>query len=342
MKIAFFNIYQQEIARGSETFVREIAQRLLKENEVEIISDKIKVKGRWPLIWRTFLDPQGLQIFWFTFKNIPLLWRKKYDVIIPLNGGWQPAIIRMITWLYGGKMVISGQSGMGWDERNNIWSFPDIFIALSSTAKIWAKKNNPFVRVEQISNGVDLKKFTPNGPVFKNGLKKPVVLCVGAFTKQKRLNLAVDAVAGVKGATLLIAGGGGDLKKEIEDYGLKILGKDRFQITSVPFAKMPEVYRSADVFTLPSASSEAFGNVLVEAMASGLSVVATNDTIRKEIVGDAGILTDPVNAVEYSGALKKALETNWEEKPRNQAEKYSWDYIAQRYAVLFKSLFNFN
>jgi glycosyltransferase involved in cell wall biosynthesis len=101
---------------------------------------------------------------------------------------------------------------------------------------------------------------------------------------------------------------------------------------------MPEVYRSADVFTLPSASSEAFGNVLVEAMATNLPVVATNDPIRHEIVGEAGILIDPENTEEYAAALQKALEINWGEKSRKQAEKFSWDKIALKYEELFLSL----
>jgi glycosyltransferase involved in cell wall biosynthesis len=109
-------------------------------------------------------------------------------------------------------------------------------------------------------------------------------------------------------------------------------------MVSVPFEKMPEIYRMADVFTLPSASSESFGNVLVEAMASGLPVVATDDPVRREIVGEAGIFIDPTNTDEYAKALQKALDTNWGDAPRRQAEKFSWDSIAQKYEELMVSL----
>jgi len=73
-------------------------------------------------------------------------------------------------------------------------------------------------------------------------------------------------------------------------------------------------------------------------MATGLPVVATNDPIRHEIVGDAGILVDPTNTEEYAEALQKALDTNWGNKPRKQAEKFSWDEIAEKYDNLFKEL----
>jgi glycosyltransferase involved in cell wall biosynthesis len=101
---------------------------------------------------------------------------------------------------------------------------------------------------------------------------------------------------------------------------------------------MPEVYRVANVFTLPSASSEAFGNVLVEAMATNLPVVATNDEQRREIVGEAGFLVDPADTEEYAKVLQKTLNMDWGDKPRKQAEKFSWDEIAKKYEELFVDL----
>jgi glycosyltransferase involved in cell wall biosynthesis len=306
MRIAILNKYQNKIYRGAETFVFELSSRLSKNYEVDVLSD----------------------------INYFKILRKKYDVIIPTNGRLQSIIIRKIAWLTGAKVIISGQSGIGWDDKLNLLTFPNVFVALSQKAEIWARKFNPFVKVVKIPNGVDLSKFTNKGPSFAVELNKPLVLAVGAFTEQKRLNLAIEAISKIKNANLLIVGGGGKLKNELVEQGRKMLG-DRFQILTVPFDQMPSVYRSADIFTLPSASSEAFGNVLVEAMASGLPVVATNDPIRREIVGDAGILVDPTNTEEYALSLQKALETNWGEKPRIQAEKYSWDEIAKAYEDLF-------
>jgi glycosyltransferase involved in cell wall biosynthesis len=308
MKIAFLNKYQNRVSRGSETFVYELSKRLSKNHEVDVVSE-------------------------ISYLN---LLKKKYDVIIPTNGRLQAIIVRKITWLTGAKMIISGQSGIGWDDKVNLLSFPDVFVALTEKAKEWAKKFNPFVKVIKIPNGVDLAKFKIKDFRFKN--KTKTILCVGAFTKQKRLDLVIKAVAGLKEVSLLIVGGGGEMKQEITDYGLKILGKDRFNVLTVPFGEMPKVYRAADVFTLPSASSEAFGNVLVEAMATNLPVVATNDEQRREIVGEAGILVDPTDTDEYTKALQKALDTDWGDRPRKQAEKFSWDEIANQYEELFADL----
>ena len=310
MKIAILNKYQNRVARGAETFVFELSKRLSNRNKVDVVAN----------------------------VNYLNLLKGKYEIIIPTNGRFQVVITRIICWLSGAKMVVSGQSGMGWDDKVNLFTFPDAFVALSKRASDWAKSVNPHVRVLNIPNGVDLGKFKPKGKAFKTGLKTPVVLCGGAFTPQKRMDLAIKAVAKLANVSLLMVGGGGELKGELQRYGEKVLGEGRFKLLSVPFTQMPEVYRAADIFTLPSRPSESFGNVLVEAMASNLPVVATDDPVRKYIVGDAGVLVDPTDTKAYAKAIEKALDQNWEEKPRAQAEKFSWDEIARKYEELFNKL----
>ncbi|MBI2599831.1 glycosyltransferase, partial [Candidatus Daviesbacteria bacterium] len=97
------------------------------------------------------------------------------------------------------------------------------------------------------------------------------------------------------------------------------------------FEDMPKVYRSCDLFSLPSWDREAFGLVYLEAMASGLGVVAPDDTARREIVGDGGLFTDVTDSAVYGKMIKQALETDWSKKARSQAEKFSWDKVAGEY-----------
>ncbi len=307
MKIAFLNKYQDKVTRGAETFVSELSMRLSKNNQVDVI----------------------FNINYFE------LFRKKYDVIIPTNGRLQAVLVRIISWLRGSKMVVSGQSGMGWDDKINLLVFPNAFIALSSKALSWAKKVNPFVKSFYIPNGADLNKFKMKN---KRNNNKKIILAVGAFTEQKRLNLVIDAVSRLEEVSLVIAGGGGDKKQEIVDYGLKVLGADRFKAITVPFEKMPGVYEIADVFTLPSKPSESFGNVIVEAMATNLPIVATDDPVRREIVGEAGLFVNPADVNAYKEALKNALEKDWGNLPRKQAEKFSWDKIARDYEDMFAKI----
>ena len=336
MKIAFLNKYQNKVNRGAETYVKELAKRLEKNHDVTILSSREALPGRWPLLWRFFLTPYDLRILKFALKNAGKIYKNRYDAVIPLNSGWEALITRIVTKLYGGKMIISGQSGKGWDERVNLWSFPDCFIALSSQAKLWAKKVNPFVKVEYIPNGVDLTEFRPFGKTPHIALKKPIVLCVGALTPTKRIDLAIKAVAKLNGVSLLVAGDGA-LKEEIKRMGEELLG-DRFYLITVTHDKMPDLYRIADVFTIPSESYYSFEIVITEAMSTNLPVVVNDDPIRREIVGDAGIFVDPENVDDYANAIKKALDAKWGNKPRLQADKFSWNSIAQRYETLLSKL----
>jgi glycosyltransferase involved in cell wall biosynthesis len=306
MKIAFLNKYQNKVNRGAETFVYELSKRLSKNNEVDVISN-------------------------ISYSEI---FKRKYDIVIPTNGRFQAFVIRIITWLKGSKMVVSGQSGIGFDDKLNLLSFPDIFIGLTSFQSDWAKKFNPFVKVETISNGVDLNIF--KGEALKD--VRNVIVSAGAFTKEKRHSLTIDAVSKLQKVKLVIVGSGGDLKNEIYTYGLEKLGKERFEVLSVNHEKMSEIFRNANVLAFPSVPWESFGIVLVEAMATGLPVVATNDPIRCEIIGDAGILVDPTDTNKYAKALEKALETKWGDRPRAQAKKFSWDKIAEKYEELFKKI----
>jgi glycosyltransferase involved in cell wall biosynthesis len=282
-----------------------------------------------------FLDAQSLAILKFTLKNFGKVWREKYDIVIPLNGGWQPALMRIITWLRGGKMIIVGESGIGWDDMNNLWCFPDTFVAISTYAKKWAKKINPFCKVVYIPNGVDTKRFTPDGSGLKHNLNKPVILTVAALTKSKRIDLVIKAVAGVENASLLICGKGEE-KDQLQALGKRLLG-NRFKIIEQDYDQMPEVYRSANLFTLVSTSVHAFEIVLVEAMASGLPVVANQDPIREEIVGDAGYLVNPTEITKYTEKIQKVLSMNWGDKPHKQAEKFNWDKISTDYENLFNN-----
>ena len=104
---------------------------------------------------------------------------------------------------------------------------------------------------------------------------------------------------------------------------------------------MASYYRSADVFTLAS-QTEAFGISYVEAMACNLPIVTTNDTSRAEIIGDAGVLTDPTNTDQYSKDLQIASKTNYRNIPYDQALKFSWNKIAQKYSYLIQSVLRDN
>lgn len=355
MKIAILSFYSGHIERGVETWTHQLANRLSENHEVWVIqnglapsstkykvySTKMKVDWNIPdyggtVLRRLFLDYWSILIAVSTLKSIVFLWRENFDIVIPTSGGWQPAFIRIITWLRRKKMVIVGHSGIGWDDRNNLWCFPDSFVALSSYAKKWAERANPFIRVDHIPDGVDLKKFDARGERIDLGLRRPIVLCVSALIPTKRVELVIKAVAKLKNVSLCVVGKG-DLREELNKLGRSLMG-NRFALFEFSFDEMPKVYRSCNVLVSASLPFYSFEMVLLEAMASGIPVVANNDPIRKEIVGNAGFLADPTNIDLFANAIQVALYKNWADKPRKQAEKFDWEKVTKMYDSLFKKL----
>lgn len=347
MKIHFMSFYSGTNNRGVERWVNDLATRLSKAHEVtvyqnrqsniqtsyEIITSNLdykEVDGNY-FTKHMFIDYKSRKVFCFTLKFLKSLIKGNYDIIIPTDGGWEPAIVRLATWVTRRKMIIVGHAGIGFDDANNLWSFPNVFVALSPTALKWAKKVNPYVKTVLIPDAVDTEKFNIKGKKTNLGFENnfPVALCVGALENGKRIDLVIKAVSKIKNLNLLVCGRG-ELEKELSALGEKLLD-NRFKINSYDFNEMPNVYRACDVLLSSSDPSYSFEMVLLESMACGIPVVANNDPIRESIVGDAGVLVDVENTEDFSDSIEKVLRKNWGDLPRKQAEKYSWDKIIDRY-----------
>lgn len=312
MKIVFLSRYQNQINRGAENFVYELSKRLTLKHKVEILSGT---------------DSDSLK------KII----EGNYDLVVPINGGMQSLKASLGRFIKPYKVLITGHSGIG---RDDIWNIaiakPDVFIALTEYMKKWAIKWAWGSKVVKINNGVDLDKFKSSRDILNLRLQKPIVLSVGELVWYKNHDKLIKALSKINKGSLLIVGKG-EKKEELESLGKQLLG-DRFMIANFDYHDMPSVYRSCDLFSLPSWDREAFGIVYLEAMASGLGVVAPNDDSRREIIGEAGLFINVNDLDSYAEALDKGLVINWSKKARLQAEKFSWDKIADEYEKVMLSV----
>lgn len=351
LKIAFLSFYSGIIERGVETLIPHIAERLGKNHEVVVLQagpgqgknyKVVRIPTGWKpnilqepfnLRRRLFLDKSSLAVMEFTRKVLPILKKEKFDIVVPWNNGWQIILCRMNDV---GSVIAVGQSGLGWDDRVALWTFPPCFVGFTKSQCEWAKRINPLVKTTTIPNGVDTERFKPRGEEVKFQLPRPIILCVAALVPMKRQSLAIKAVSRLKKGSLVLVGHG-ELKDRLQKMGDELL-PGRFKIVESSFDSIDKIYRSADIFTFPTSSWESFGLVQLEAMASGLPVVATDDPIRREIVGDGGLFVNPEDTESYTKTLEKALEADWGDRPRKQAEKFSWDDIARRYERLFLDL----
>ena len=173
--IAIFSFYSGVVERGVETFAYEISKRLASKHQISLIlagkfnSQKFKVmeisvlavppKSSKGIFGKLYLDWQSAKILIFTVKSIPAIFKEKYKLVIPLNGGWQVVILRIISKLIGAKLIIPGGAGIGSDDAWNLLFRPDVFVALTTAQADWAKKLVPEVKIVSIPNGVDLEMF---------------------------------------------------------------------------------------------------------------------------------------------------------------------------------------
>lgn len=344
MKILVLNINQNTVSRGAEIFWKNLSLNLKQKGvEMEILSNgrpvvQNKSSGMFrKILRRLYLDEYSLAVLFFTLLNLKKIINFRPDILIPSNGGWQAIFSRILRGIFKYKIVIAGQSGIGHDDKFNLrFGNADLFVALTKEQEAWARNINPKIKVEYIPNGVDTNLFQPEGEKNDYQLEKPIFLTVASLEKYKNIESTINAVSDFGKGSLVILGSGeeeGDLKTLCEE---KL--KRRYFLGRINHQDLPKYYRGADVFTLISGHQEAFGNVYIEAMASGLPVVATHDGKRHEIIGNAGIFVDPANIEEYKTALMKASILNWGDKPHHQAEKFSWEKIGEKYYQLFKNL----
>lgn len=225
-------------------------------------------------------------------------------------------------------------------------------------------------RMEVIPPGVDLSRFQPSGddrpePQIATELKrflnepdKPMILAVARPDERKNLEQLVHVFGSCPElqavANLVLVMGARDNIEELPKSQQTVLSKvlhliDRYDLYGrVAYPKqhvpddIPELYRLAvstrGVFINP-ALTEPFGLTLLEAGATGLPIIATNDGGPRDIIVNCknGVLIDPMNREDITHALLRSLQADeewnkWSEGGiKGTREHYSWRNHANRY-----------
>nr|NLI51556.1 glycosyltransferase family 4 protein [Propionibacterium sp.] len=201
-------------------------------------------------------------------------------------------------------------------------------------------------RTVVIGNGVDTERYRPDpdsraAARAELGLTdEPVVLFVGHEFERKGLPLVLDAVARLDRAHLVVVGGTPDLvaagRRDAAARGLD--GRVHYVGQQ---ADPRRFFHAADVFAFPSAY-ESYGLVILEALASGVPVVASPVGCVPEVVVD-GVNGYAVgfDADAIAAALGRVLDRGpgaWTAAARASAEDRSWARVAQEYLALFEDV----
>jgi glycosyltransferase involved in cell wall biosynthesis len=110
----------------------------------------------------------------------------------------------------------------------------------------------------------------------------------------------------------------------------------------VPYRELPALYQQADAFVFPSLI-ESFGHPLVEAMASGIPIAASNVTALPEICNDAAVYFNPEDihdAVEKISQIltDRSLREQLVNQGRSRASEFSWEKTAKKTLALFQNV----
>lgn len=203
-----------------------------------------------------------------------------------------------------------------------------------------------FERLRVVGRGVDADVFSPAKRSaelrarWQAAEDTPVALCVSRFAPEKNFPLVLDAyraMRAVRPDARLVLVGDGPMTAELERSGVGVVVAGR-----LVNGALSAHYASADIFLFPS-TTETFGNVTMEAMASGLAVVACDyAAARQHIVhGRSGLLVpvgDRIGFIEQAAALARDLPRarSLGRRARAAAEPLSWDKVVSDFeGVLF-------
>lgn len=221
----------------------------------------------------------------------------------------------------------------------------DGIIAISNHAANRLKHYFGDIPIFFIPHGVNTSFFTPNGTLHPSVSDTEfTLLYIGRLSPRKGLELLLWSLLELSEETKLLIGGTGRHRERLEDLTSNLGLEEQVEFLGfVPREELPSLYRSADVFVLPS-TYEGFGLVVLEAMACGTPVVGT------QVGGVPDIITDTVDGflVDREPAqIAKRIDTLAKDKrkrermqrnARNKAEKMNWESVAERVEDVYKRL----
>jgi UDP-glucose:(heptosyl)LPS alpha-1,3-glucosyltransferase len=361
---------------GTSRYTVELAERLCKKHEVHLITRKYEYKIPGLIVYE-YLPQQGplvAQIFADAIYAANLLKKIEKNVDLDITHTAASNIVADITtanschkagikiWnafsreeysfpkylFYKIARELSPANRLLLMQEKDNYQKAKKIISCSEGVKreIITNYNVPEENIVVISNGVDLEVFKPNLQKRheirqKYGIDKNeiVLIFVGHEFKRKGLAHLINALPDVN-ARLIVIG-----KDNPSKYIL--LAKDLGVIDKIIFAgsvsNAEDYYAASDIFVFPT-MYEAFSLATLEAVASGLPILATKVNGTEELIIDGHngffIERDPRKIAEKINILigDRKLLKNMSKNARKTAKGYSWDSIAERTMKVYKEV----
>lgn len=267
-------------------------------------------------------SPSGARFVFATFQNLA----KQYP--FPLATFERRVLQRADGWIAFGKTAHDTQ--LGRDDR---------YAELPS---------------RMIPPGVDTSVFAPSATMRATARRELgwkddtlVVGFVGRFVPEKGIAVMLDALTRVRSPWHALFVGGGSERPAIDAFARKWPG--RVQIVSgAAHDDVPKWINAMDVLCAPSQTTtrwrEQFGRMLVEAMACGVPVIASDSGEIPNVVGDAGVVLTETDVEHWAMAIDRMLgdgiaRREWAQRGRARAtDRFAWPVIASRHLQFFEEL----
>jgi spore coat protein SA len=237
-----------------------------------------------------------------------------------------------------------------WSEQITRRFSADIYVFVSRFLRDEARmKFEHLKRTEVLYNGADPQVFFPSPPE-NHSCEVPVVLFASRLVPEKGLHVFLEAMTllqqrqvGIQG---VVVGGAGFGDSSPTEYVREMQRRAPSNVRFEPYCSGIELgakFRDAAIFCLPSCWQEPLGMAALEAMASGLPVVATNSGGLPEVLaGGGGILV----ARESASELAQALDSLATDRPLRQRlaheayasfqESFTWEAVRRNYQKIVK------
>jgi phosphatidylinositol alpha-mannosyltransferase len=359
LKIAMVSPYDFTWPGGVTAHVSQLARELGRSgHEVKVLaphspSREFQDADLLVPLGRSVPLPSGgsiarVSLSWWLYPKVRALLKKEQFDIIHLHEPMAP--ILPLCVLEFSKSVNVGTFHASY-SRQHLYRFTSPIIkrwqkrlhgniAVSPAARRYV--NNTFPGdYEIIPNGIDFKHFSGNVsplPQYQDG--KLNILFVGRLEKRKGLQYLLEAYSKLKweipNIRLIVVGPGNPDK---ESY--RILSSHNLQdvdfVGKVSYDDLPRYYASADIFCSPATGAESFGIVLLEAMAAGKPVVASDIEGFRGVMtdGEHGLLVPKKDSDALADALGKLardpeLRSKLGGQGNRTAEEYRWEVVAGR------------
>jgi glycosyltransferase involved in cell wall biosynthesis len=283
---------------GVERVAREMAKRLprLRPMRYRVLAPSTALAHRAGHVWEQGwlpLEARGSRLLYSPANLAPVASRRNVVVIHDL------AALREPRW-YGSFYAAYHRRLVSALVRRAVRIITD---SEFSRRELVDLLEVPAGRIRVVPLGVG-ERFSPGadpGPVrARHALERPYVLAVATDLARKNLGLLQGAARRLQdqGLDLVVAGSGRGYMRGEETSGLRRLGY-------VEDDELAGLYAGASALAMPSLY-EGFGLPCLEAMASGVPVVAADRTALPETCGEAALLVDPQDSMAFAEALVSA------------------------------------